>query len=226
MEETIDIISIESDRLLEDTLFFRLLQFVSIEKKERILKFRFKKDAEHCLLADLLARFLIMRRTGLVMEKIEFCYNQYKKPYIKQKEPYFNTSHSGNMILGAIGSREIGIDIEEMKEIDLDIAKRFFCQEEFEYIVSAGTNKLQLFFEIWTKKESYIKAVGKGLSLPLNSFNVLDEVIMNNGSRYCTKSLHIISGYAAALCTPKVDLDINIINLSANQFICLFLPEI
>ena len=70
-----------------------------------------------------------------------------------------------------IGDAEIGIDVEKYKVIGADIAKRCFSREENNAILSAPSqNRLKLFYEFWTLKESYVKAVGKGLNISLKSF--------------------------------------------------------
>lgn len=62
---------------------------------------------------------------------------------------------------------------EKIIPIDLRIGKRFFINKEYEYIMNKNLiSRLEYFYEIWTLKESYIKAVGMGLSISLNSFNI------------------------------------------------------
>lgn len=67
--------------------------------------------------------------------------------------------------------QQVGIDVEEVRVFDLCMAKQLFT--EFEYWeILAAENKSLACFDIWTMKESYVKALGKGLAIPLDSFRV------------------------------------------------------
>ncbi|HKG53037.1 MAG TPA: 4'-phosphopantetheinyl transferase superfamily protein, partial [Anaerolineales bacterium] len=109
-----------------------------------------------------------------------FYYNQYGKPFLAPEfSSYllnFNLSHSGSMALYAITrNMEIGVDIECIQS-DFEyeeIAQRFFSVNEVAVLRTIPTEKkLEAFYNCWTRKEAYIKALGKGLSLPLDSFEV------------------------------------------------------
>lgn len=167
------------------------LSLVSEEKRERIKKFRFMRDAQNCLLGDVLARSEICRATGLCNRQLEFATNEYGKPYIaNDPNIHHNVSHSGNYVACAISDRPIGIDIELLRPIDLKIAERFFAPDETAYI--AKSDQVCRFYEIWTKKESRVKCEGEGLRKPLPSFSVLDEEdaffyhkVCDNGEAIC-----------------------------------------
>jgi 4'-phosphopantetheinyl transferase len=84
---------------------------------------------------------------------------------------HFNISHAGEWVLCAISNTEIGIDIELIQPIDLDIAKYYFSEVEYMDLQrKEGAEKVSYFFDLWTLKESYIKARGMGLSIPLKDF--------------------------------------------------------
>ena len=153
--------------------FNTLMHLVSKEKQDRISKFHFLRDAQNCLLGDVLTRIEICRRTDLINKQLEFSTNEYGKPFlINDPHIHFNISHAGNCVAFAIADVPVGIDIEIIKPIDLKIAERFFTPDEIEYILSG--DQIQRFYEVWTKKESYIKYDGKGLRTPLPSFSVFE----------------------------------------------------
>ncbi len=141
---------------------------------QKVFKYRQKKDQYRKFVSILLTQFFIKKLFSL--SDYELVYNSYGKPYIKEyPEKNFNISHSGCWVVGAVSDMPIGIDIECIKEMDSfkDIARRFFSSDEYEFLLKQPMEKsLQIFYEIWTKKESLIKAVGKGLSIPLDSFAV------------------------------------------------------
>lgn len=153
--------------------FDALLPLVSPEKQERIMKFHFKRDAQNCLLGDVLARIEICRATSLSSKQLEFSVNSYGKPFlISRPHFHFNISHTGHYVACALADESVGIDIELIKPADLRIAERFFASDETEYIM-ADEQALR-FYEVWTKKESRIKWEGTGLHKPLSSFSVFD----------------------------------------------------
>jgi len=163
---------------LECEEFNMLLSLVSPEKQERIKKFHFFRDARNCLLGDVLSRVEISRATGLSNEQLEFSVNCFGKPFlVSSPNVNFNISHAGDYVACVVADKPVGIDIEVMKPIELKIAERFFTSDEFAYIM-AGDKTLR-FYEIWTKKESYIKWEGKGLHKPLTSFSVFDDCEYN-----------------------------------------------
>ncbi len=93
--------------------------------------------------------------------------------------PAFNLSHSGDYVLCAVdmsGNKEteIGCDIERIQKINLKIAERFFCESEYQFIVSqkTKTKQMEAFYRYWVLKESYVKATKKGLSQDTRSFEI------------------------------------------------------
>ncbi len=98
------------------------------------------------------------------------------KLFIPGSDIRVNLSHSGDYAVCAVCGSEVGIDIECVKEANPALAKRFFTREEYEYVKNAGDSN-DAFFELWVKKESFIKAVGKGLAIPLSSFSALGDTV-------------------------------------------------
>lgn len=135
-------------------------------------------------------QYVLSRETGIAMDKICYRYGEQGKPELdypgifgktefgkEEKMPvvYFNLSHSGEYVVLAVSDRPVGTDIEHKKKNCLAVAKRCFCENEYEDIISAGTQEKQekCFLEYWTMKEAFIKHSGEGLRIPLNSFRVL-----------------------------------------------------
>lgn len=139
------------------------------EIKEKVPKFRRWQDRQ----AFILGKLLVWK--GLkqfnyeddCLSKLQF--NSYGKPFIDQNI-FFNLSHSGQIVICAFFKEEIGIDIEEIKEIEIETFGKIFTSEEKDYL-KKSCNPTNDFFRFWTIKESVIKAVGKGLSIPLDLIN-------------------------------------------------------
>jgi 4'-phosphopantetheinyl transferase len=113
--------------------------------------------------------------------EIRFGENSFGKPFIEEsdrcKAPQFNLSHAGELVLVAVcGSRRVGVDVEEIRPMnDLSSMAEWFCtrQERASIFHRLPTKAEYAFFRCWTRKEAFVKAVGKGLSIPLNSFDTL-----------------------------------------------------
>jgi len=148
-----------------------LLKRISKENREKCLRFKFKEDALRTLYGELMVRHVLCQKFSFTNSNIELVRNESGKPYVKDSPIHFNISHAGDFVVCAFSEREIGIDIEQKKEVDLKIAQRFFCEQEYESLLAQKScDQLAYFYSLWTLKESYIKWLGTGLSTPLDSF--------------------------------------------------------
>jgi 4'-phosphopantetheinyl transferase len=150
----------------------RLLPFVHETKQTRIRAFHIWEDSLRTLFADLLIRHIIINKTNLKNEELSFSANEHGKPRLNNLSNFhFNLAHSGSWVICAIASKNIGVDIEKIVPIDLEISKNYFSKDEH-FDLMKKADKTKHFFTLWTLKESYIKQLGRGLSLPLNSFSI------------------------------------------------------
>jgi len=219
----VEVFAAKLDRELEDDEFSRLLALVSDEKRRRILSLKKRPDAARSLVGDVLARVLICERLGIENRNLEFCKNEWGKPFIGNLPGiHFNTAHSGQWVAVCIDALPSGIDIQKVKNVDIKLAKRFFSQKEYEFIMSLPEHKRQdCFFEIWTLKESYVKAVGKGISVLFRSFAIYEEdgnikVVDENGEgEYFFRKYSIDSDYKMAVCSlnSRISENAKVMNL-------------
>jgi 4'-phosphopantetheinyl transferase len=150
---------------------------LSQDERERAHKFQFQKDREHFILRHYQLRLILSKYCGCQPHEIKFRYNSYKKPFIfmpEFKEIKFNISFSHDlMLVGLNRHKDIGIDIEKVHEIhDLEtVAVNNFSSRELK-ILNETLDKTKTFFKIWTRKEAFIKATGKGMYYPLKTFCV------------------------------------------------------
>ncbi|MZQ84026.1 4'-phosphopantetheinyl transferase superfamily protein [Paenibacillus sp. 5J-6] len=155
-----------------------LLSYTSEEKRAKLQRFLRKEDVLRGIWADLLVRKVIMADLHLVNSQIRFIHNEYGKPRLHGVADYhFNLSHSGKWVGCLVDSQPVGLDVEHIQPFDEAIARSFFAEEEYRFIREAPTHlgKQSRFYQVWSAKESYIKALGKGLSLKLDSFSVLSD---------------------------------------------------
>lgn len=163
--------------LLTTHQYYSLLSNLPVERQQQLQKFHFQEDAQRSLIGDIIVQTLISEHLSLPKQNIILEKKNFGKPFLRNYPNfYFNVSHSGEYVTCAVSNHSIGIDIEIIKPIDLTLASRFFTNNENEYINTGQSNLEQQhrFYSIWTRKEAYIKLYGRGLSIPLNSFDVLN----------------------------------------------------
>lgn len=163
---------------LEDTaLFERFYTRMPPQRKEKIDRMRFPKDKRLSLGAGALLQNAVSAVTGKA-ELPVISVGAHGKPYFPFfPELHFNLSHSGTKVLCAVSDSEIGCDVERVQGADLKLAERFFTRKEYELLAAQETEaeRAALFCRLWVLKESFLKATGAGLSLPLNAFSVLPQ---------------------------------------------------
>ena len=168
---------------------------VSKNRQEKIDFYRFDKDKKLSCGAYLLLKKLLAEKN--ITNPI-FKTEKYGKVYISNHENiHFNLSHSGKIVLCAISDMEVGADVEYIdREIDLNIAKHYFYNREYENIMNAK-NRPEEFFKYWVLKESYMKYTGLGMNLKLNSFEIIieDKIRLKNDNSNLKFSLFDIEDY-------------------------------
>ena len=167
----IDMAVIEISDGIDEEIFLRLSGHISNYKKEKISKFRFVEDRNRCLIGDLLARYTICRKYNLPLEAMQLSEDSFGKPKVTNyKDIHFNISHSGSWVVCAVDDVPVGIDVELIKPIDIGIAKRFYSREEYIKLMMLNEEeRMEYFYKLWTLKESYIKAIGRGLLIDISS---------------------------------------------------------
>jgi 4'-phosphopantetheinyl transferase len=153
---------------------------LSDDEKSRAARFHFTHDRESFIAARGILRGLAGAYLKRAPREVNFQYSPEGKPYISEENidwPIrFNLSHAlGTALYAFARGREVGIDLERVRS-DFPreaIAERFFAPEEAAEL-RAVPSELQAegFFNCWTRKEAYVKARGKGLQIPLDSFEV------------------------------------------------------
>jgi 4'-phosphopantetheinyl transferase len=163
-----------------------LIMLLSDDEKARAKRFHFEHHRLRYVAGRACLRQLLGSYLGLHPAQVEFDYSQLGKPMLKNtfegQVLQFNLSNSEDRVLIAFSwERLIGIDLEYIHPVpDKDnIARQFFCESECALLLSlSGEEKSKTFFELWTCKESLLKAMGTGLTTPINEV----EVALNNGN--------------------------------------------
>ena len=159
---------------IEQNTIEKMLQIITDENRERFYKFRFKEDSLRTLYGEIIVRYVLTTQFAIKNEEIKILRTSYGKPFIENVPLHYNISHSGEWVACAFASREVGIDIEMIKDVDMKIAERYFCEYEYDSLLSiSDKDRINYFYKLWTLKESYLKWLGTGISTSLNSFGFM-----------------------------------------------------
>ena len=158
----------------------KLAPRLSKDEYQRAERFYHLTDRRRFIAGRGILRKIISAYLALAPDEAQFTYNEYGKPFISTDQNRgalsFNLSHSNGMALYAVTrGRRVGIDVEYMRDdfATLEVAERFFSKNEFEALKRVPINqRTKAFFNCWSRKESYIKAIGMGVSYPLERFTV------------------------------------------------------
>ena len=154
-----------------------MLDTLSAGQRARAARFHFERDRRRYVASEGLMREILARYLGVAPAEIRFEYGRRGKPALA-RAPWlrFNLSRSHELaLLGVTRSREIGVDVERVRDLgDWElIAKHFFAEAERQALAGLPPDlRIPGFFNCWTRKEAYVKAVGDGLYQALDSFTV------------------------------------------------------
>jgi 4'-phosphopantetheinyl transferase len=214
-----------------------LYTILSADEKERAARYHFESGQRRFIIGRGVLRTILSRLINEYPVKIKFIYNEFGKPSLDKSEHpecdiKFNLAHSDSFMIAAFSKkREIGIDCELIREeySDLNIAKRFFSESEFEELTTLPFEmRSKAFFNCWTRKEAFIKATGKGISAGLNSFGVTvhpdkpAKLTFVNGSpeevnKWYLSDIKVSDGLSATFAVEKDDKQLDYDNYSFIQ---------
>ena len=173
-----------------------------IHFQNKLLKFKRWQDAQSSLLGRLLLRYVLLNE-GVDLHNEILHYSSNGKPYLINQDLKFNISHSGDLVVCAVGENlKIGIDIEIIKDLNIEDFKDQMLESEWGR-VSSSNNPLVEFYTYWTQKEAVLKACGEGLSIPLKSFEVSKKTSKLYKETYYLREINIDENYLCSLASDK-----------------------
>lgn len=210
MSETLVYVA-DAAELSDEALFRQVLEAAPPERRARAERFRFRRDKQLSLAAWLLLETQL-RRAGVHGYSLSAGPNG--KPYIDRPgAPGFNLSHSEERVMCALSEGEVGCDVERVRKIELEIARRFFYAGEYGFIMRGAdeTERRERFFRLWTLKESFMKATGLGMSLALDAFEICpgEPVSVRQAvdeNRWHFREFELGDGYKYAVCALGPDI--------------------
>lgn len=199
----------EVSPLMDDRLYRKLYDRAPFDRRAKADRFRFQKDKLlsigvwsllcHALQEEGIPKFTVEQREN-------------SKPYLAGVPGlYFNLSHSERMVMCAVAELEVGCDVEKKTAIDPALAEYTMTAGERERIYSFQecSEQEEMFFRIWTLKESYMKATGLGMKLAPVTFGMTfdDGTIgirgQENSRKYFFKEYNLNDGYCYSCCSAS-----------------------
>jgi 4'-phosphopantetheinyl transferase len=195
-----------------------LLEWLGAEERVRHARFRFEADRDIYLVAHALTRRMLGRLIGVPSDTLEFAAGEHGRPEIVGPDAArgfrFNLSHTHGLVACAVTRAvDIGVDVEyaERRVDILGVARQVFSPVEVAGLAAlSGAAQRERFFELWTLKEAYIKAIGKGLSAPLRSITfdptqpdpvpvTFGPDVADDHTRWCLRRFRVGSEHRLAL---------------------------
>jgi 4'-phosphopantetheinyl transferase len=153
------------------------ISLLSSEEQRRAAKFRFERDRNRFVVARGVLRTILASYLNYEPDQLELSYGPYGKPYVPHRSYaiQFNLAHSHEVVLYAFAlERNVGVDVEQIRELpDVEqMATTYLTEQENAVFKSLPRGrKSRAFFESWTRKEAYLKAIGTGLAQPFTRIN-------------------------------------------------------
>ncbi len=163
----------------------KLTKYLSLLDEEKLSQYNattHKARKKVTLISNGLAKEKIAEEYSIDVKDIVFSVHTNGKPFCKSHTNiHFSISHSGTFVAVAISDKEIGIDIELLKEPSEKIINRVCCENEIN-VINSSENKKEKFTEIWTEKEAYLKALGTGIDRELKTVDTTKMDFVNEYS--------------------------------------------
>ena len=144
---------------------FQALYYKSDEnRKAKADRLRKRPAKRLSIAAGELMRNAIANEFNIDAKELRFRTGKSGKPYVENVRVEFSISHSGNIAVCALSDKPVGIDVEHLRDVNMNVAKRLFTPDEQNYVFEKWALAKQRFLEIWTRKEAYVKMLGKGIT--------------------------------------------------------------
>jgi len=202
--------------MLDDVQPFPWETVLSPDEQDRAARFLFARDRDRFVTVRGLLRRLLACYLRIAPGAVRFSYGQYGKPSLDAHPgaPSFNVSHSHEAAAFVIAREgDLGIDIEALRPVRAaeQIAGRYFAREDADAFRSLPLSERdRAFFICWARREAFVKAVGRGLSLLLNVSEMAStprkpgqaadtETTESDNPRWTLTELPAVAGYVGAL---------------------------
>jgi 4'-phosphopantetheinyl transferase len=178
----------------------RFREALSSDEQGRAERFHFACDRTRFVLRRGALRFVLAGYVAADPADIRFETGPWGRPELTLPGPRFSQSASdGLTVIAVAGRQQVGVDVERIRPSpDLDrVAVRMFTRRELsDARALSESSRIERFFDVWTRKEAFAKALGLGLRMPFDAFEVSEKP----AAGWSLEGLAAPSGYRAALC--------------------------
>ena len=164
-----------AELLPDDVAYERAMSVLPDWRRRKCESFRFPDDRRRSVAAWLLLRPLLVER-GIDADVQAVRENEFGKPeFVDLPDVRFSISHSGERVMAAVSDSPVGCDVEKLAPIRDDVVEACLTSDELDFLktLPEGLERDREFCRLWVRKESYVKACGRGLSMEPKSFSVL-----------------------------------------------------
>ena len=192
---------------IEPRTLARLLDAVQDDRREVLARFRDRRDALRGACGELLARHVLSIETRMPPAEVRFSRDANGKPSppagVRRR---FNISHAGDLVVCATADAAVGVDVERIGPIDRETARAVLDAAEFDRFRQLPVAESRaFFFDRWTIRESFLKAVGTGLAIEPGSLRVEEAddgpfITRGDGTYFCRRYA-AADGYALCACS-------------------------
>lgn len=188
--------------------------------KSRILLYKDEKDRLLRICSKLLLKHLLdyyCHTPKLSLQDLK--YTNLNKPYF-DADFDFSITHSGNLVIVAgIKTGKIGIDCEQKKNaLNFEVLSEFLTKDETK-LIDISDDKVSVFYDLWVKKEAFIKATGEGIMLTLFEVDAIKDIIRYKKMMFYLDKILINNNYSTWLATDKFPIQYKSINISFEKLI-------
>lgn len=148
---------------LSDEEFLKMYLSSDEERQKKADKIKSNPAKKLSLAAGELTKRVIAEKLNKDPKDLRFRVGKNGKPYIENVDIEFSIAHSGDIAICAVSDRPVGVDIEKIRDVNIGVAKRLFTHDEQQYVFEKWNYVRVRFFEIWTRKEAYVKMRGRGV---------------------------------------------------------------
>ena len=196
------------ERLADETEFKRQLPFVSVERQQKAWRFKFPMGRALSLGAAL-ALDELLQIHGMREREQHYILGEHGKPSLAaHPELHFSLSHSGHYVACALGSSEMGLDIQHRVTVNEGVVRRVCSEEETDWLNNQNEeDRTTGFLRLWTLKESWFKMVGTGLTDDYPYFDLTGSfpILLNKEGTFRFYEFSFAEG-RGALCLSDVDI--------------------
>jgi len=220
----------------DEQTFSQVLEYLPHDVRNKVAKYRLEQDARREMVSAVLKRIIACEINGIGLREADFLRDGFGKPSLKGfPDFHFNVSHAMDWVVCAVSAEgPIGVDIEKMGEAEPEVAQLCFSPQELaEWNEQPGHLRNEFFYELWTLKESYAKAIGKGLSVDFSTFEKVktgDMIYISHQGAidlgFYLRSISFDVDYKLAACLSIADRYIDFQNYTLTEIISRFMELI